>query len=77
MYVDLLIHFVFHFWQLEKQEMQKKNIASIVVLVLTDKTRIHLRSASVRTYTVFTTGFPRFLSIRGARGLLALNQVLI
>jgi hypothetical protein len=35
--------------------------------VLTDKTRIHLRSASVRTYTFFTTGFPRFLSIRGAR----------
>jgi hypothetical protein len=45
--------------------------------VLMDKTRIHLRSASVRTYTFFTTGFPRFLSIRGARGLLALNQVLI
>jgi hypothetical protein len=44
---------------------------------LTDKTRIHLQSASVRTYTFFTTGFPRFLSIRGARGLLALNQVLI
>jgi hypothetical protein len=46
-------------------------------VLLTDKTRIHLRSASVRTYTFFTTGFPRFLSIRGARGLLALNQVLI
>jgi hypothetical protein len=45
--------------------------------LLTDKTRIHLRSASIRTYTFFTTGFPRFLSIRGARGLLALNQVLI
>jgi hypothetical protein len=45
--------------------------------VLTDKRRIPLRSASVRTYTFFTTGFPRFLSIRGARGLLALNQVLI
>jgi hypothetical protein len=45
--------------------------------LLTDKTSIHLRSASVRTYTFFTTGFPRFLSIRGARGLLALNQVLI
>jgi hypothetical protein len=45
--------------------------------LLTDKTRIHLRSASVRTYTFFTTGFPRFLSIRGARGLLALNQALI
>jgi hypothetical protein len=48
-----------------------------VVRLLTDKTRIHLRSASVRTYTFFTTGFPRFLSIRGARGLPALNQVLI
>jgi hypothetical protein len=36
--------------------------------VLTDKRRIHLRSASVRTYTFFTTGFPWFLSIRGARG---------
>jgi hypothetical protein len=47
------------------------------IRVLTDKTRIHLRSASVRTYTFFTTGFPGFLSIRGARGLLALNQVLI
>jgi hypothetical protein len=41
--------------------------------VLTDKTRIHLRSASVRTYTFFTTGFPRFLSIRGARGLQAFD----
>jgi hypothetical protein len=48
-----------------------------VVPLLTDKTRIHLRSASVRTYTFFTTEFPRFLLIRGARGLLALNQVLI
>jgi hypothetical protein len=41
--------------------------------VLTDKRRIHLRSASVRTYTFFTTGFPRFLSIRGARGLQAFD----
>jgi hypothetical protein len=41
--------------------------------MLTDKTRIHLRSASVRTYTFFTRGFPRFLSICGASGLLALN----
>jgi hypothetical protein len=32
------------------------------VPLLTDKTCIHLRSASVRTYTFFTTGFPRFLS---------------
>jgi hypothetical protein len=31
--------------------------------LLTDKTRIHLRSASVRTYTFLTAGFPRFLSI--------------
>jgi hypothetical protein len=38
-------------------------------LVLTDKRRIPLRSASVWTYTFFTTGFPRFLSIHGARGL--------
>jgi hypothetical protein len=52
-------------------------LASINRLLLTDKTRIHLRFASVRTYTFFTTGFPRFLSIRGARGLLAFNQVLI
>jgi hypothetical protein len=37
--------------------------------LLTDKRRIHLQSASVRTYTFFTTEFPRFLSIRGARGL--------
>jgi hypothetical protein len=28
--------------------------------LLTDKRRIHLRSASVRTYTFFTMGFPRF-----------------
>jgi hypothetical protein len=27
--VDLLIKFVFHFWYLQKHEMQKKNIASI------------------------------------------------
>jgi hypothetical protein len=26
--------------------------------LLTDETRIHLRSASVRTYTFFTTGIP-------------------
>jgi hypothetical protein len=38
-------------------------------VVLTDKRCIHLRFASVRTYTFFTTRFPRFLSIRGARGL--------
>jgi hypothetical protein len=37
--------------------------------MLTDKRRIPLRSASVRTQTFFTTRFPRFLSIRGERGL--------
>jgi hypothetical protein len=41
--------------------------------VLMDKKRIPLRSASVRTYTFFTMGFPRFLSIRGARGLQAFD----
>jgi hypothetical protein len=45
--------------------------------LLTDKTRKHLRSASVRTYTFSPRGFPRFLSICGARGSLALNQALI
>jgi hypothetical protein len=56
---------------------QAKYTKDIVRKLLTDKTRMHLRSASVRTYTFFTTGFPRFLSMRGARGLLAINQVLI
>jgi hypothetical protein len=41
--------------------------------LLTDKRRIPLRSASVRTHTFFTTGFQRFLSIRGARGLQAFD----
>jgi hypothetical protein len=45
--------------------------------LLTDKRRIHLRSASVRTYTFFTTAFPRFLSIRGARGLQAFDLLLL
>jgi hypothetical protein len=45
--------------------------------VLTDKKHIHLRSASVRTYPFFTTGFPRFLSIRGARGLQAFDLPLL
>jgi hypothetical protein len=31
-----------------------------LVGLLTDKRRIPLRSASVRTYAFFTTGFPRF-----------------
>jgi hypothetical protein len=30
----------------------------VFLLVLTDKTCIHLRSASVQTYTFFTTGIP-------------------
>jgi hypothetical protein len=45
--------------------------------VLTDKTRIHLRSASIQTYTFFTTGIPRFLSIRGAKGLHAFDLALL
>jgi hypothetical protein len=45
--------------------------------LLMDKRHIHLRSASVQTYTFFTTGFPRFLSIRGARGLQAFDQFLL
>jgi hypothetical protein len=45
--------------------------------LLTDKRCIHLRSASVQTYTFFTTGFPRFLSIRGARGLQAFDLALL
>jgi hypothetical protein len=47
------------------------------VTLLTDKRCIHLRSASVWTYTFFTTGFPRFLSIRGARGLQAFDPLLL
>jgi hypothetical protein len=49
----------------------------IARLLLTDKTRIHLRSASVRTYTFFTMGFPRLLSIRGARRLQAFDLPLL
>jgi hypothetical protein len=45
--------------------------------LLTDKRRIPLRYASVWTYTFFTTGFPRFLSIRGARGLQAFDLLLL
>jgi hypothetical protein len=48
-----------------------------VRFLLTNKRRIHLRSASVRTYTFFTTGFPRFMSIRGARGLQAFDLPLV
>jgi hypothetical protein len=36
-------------------------------LLLMNKTHIHLRSASIQTYTFFTTGFPRLLSIRRSR----------
>jgi hypothetical protein len=61
----------------ETKERATEYVKLFCCKVLTDKTRIHLRSASVRTYTFSPRGFPRFLSIRGARGLLALNQVLI
>jgi hypothetical protein len=50
--------------------------AKVTRVVLTDKRRIPLRSASVRTHTFFTTGFPRFLSIRRARGLQAFDLTL-
>jgi hypothetical protein len=46
-------------------------------VLLMDKRRIHLRSASVRTYTFFTTGPPRFLSIYRARGLQAFDLPLL
>jgi hypothetical protein len=45
--------------------------------LLTNKRHIHLRSASVWTYTFFTTGFPRFLSIHRARGLQAFDLPLL
>jgi hypothetical protein len=48
-------------------------IVSTTTPLLMDKRCIHLRSASVRTYTFFTTGFPTFLSVREARGLQAFD----
>jgi hypothetical protein len=38
---------------------------------------MRLRSVSLQTYTFFTTGFPRFFSIRGARGLQAFDLPLL
>jgi hypothetical protein len=61
----------------EMQQLQTGLTGGSDRSVLTDKRRIHLRSASVRTYTIFTTGFPRFLSIRGARGLQAFDLPLL
>jgi hypothetical protein len=49
------------------------SVENFNIEVLTNKIRIHLRSASVRTYTFFTMGFPRFLSICEARGLQAFD----
>jgi hypothetical protein len=49
------------------------NLLDVDDWLLMDKRRISLRPASVQTYTFFTTGFPRFLSIRGARGLQAFD----
>jgi hypothetical protein len=57
--------------------LRDKSPPHMTSLLLTDKRRIHLRSTSVRTYTFFTTGFPRFLSIRGARGLQAFDLPLL
>jgi hypothetical protein len=51
--------------------------SSSTLRVLTDKIHIHLQSASIWTYTFFTTGFPRFLSIRGGRGLQAFDLPLL
>jgi hypothetical protein len=55
----------------------RKTVEKVGGDVLTDKRCIHLRSASVRTYTFFTTGFPRFLSIRRARRLQAFDLPLL
>jgi hypothetical protein len=61
-----LVHMVWKFW-----------IFKTWWVLLTDKRRIHLWPASVQTYTFFTTGFLRFLSIRGARGLQAFDPPLL
>jgi hypothetical protein len=58
-------------------QLWKSRSEHLSCLMLTDKRCIHLRSASVRTYTFFTTGFPRFLSIHGARGLQAFDLLLL
>jgi hypothetical protein len=55
------------------QDLHKSSIK----FMLTDKRCTHLRSASIRTYTFFTTGFPGLLSIRGARGLQAFDLPLL
>jgi hypothetical protein len=57
--------------------METETTMSIDEGLLTDKRCIHLGFANVRTYTFFTTGFPRFLSIRGARGLQAFDLPLL
>jgi hypothetical protein len=36
---------------------------------LMDKRRIHLRSTSLRTYTFFTTGFPKVLVNLRSKGI--------
>jgi hypothetical protein len=81
--VDDYSHFTWVFFVFDKSEVQGKVKTFIrraqreFELLLTNKRRIHLRSASVRTYTFFTTGFPRFLSIHGARGLQAFDLPLL
>jgi hypothetical protein len=60
-------------WTDTGHAMTPRQIQDSPEQLLMDKRRIPLRSASVRTYTFFTTGFPRFLSIRRARGLQAFD----
>jgi hypothetical protein len=63
-------------WELQ-QDKDSFQHTSLTHYLLTDKRCIPLRSASVRTYTFSTTGFPRFLSIRRARGLQAFDLHLL
>jgi hypothetical protein len=57
----------------ESDQLELQGLGREPPKLLTNKRRIPLRSASVRTYTFFTMGFSRFLSIRGARGLQAFD----
>jgi hypothetical protein len=57
----------------ERDDRRRESLKLSRRWLLTDKRRVHLRSTSIRTYTFFTTGFPRFLSIRGARRLQAFD----
>jgi hypothetical protein len=58
---------------LTRRRTVRRSVTCLGTRVLADKIRIPLRSASVRTHTIFTTGFPRFLSICRVRGLQAFD----